>query len=44
MLVTDNTAFLSQPQVAGHSHVPHLQPGLKLWTDDYSALLPVLHW
>ena len=44
ILLTDNTAFFSQPQVAAHAHTPVLQPGLKLWTDDYSALLPILHW
>lgn len=44
MLLTDNAAFFSQPQVAPHVYIPHMKPGLRLWTDDYSALLPVLHW
>ena len=44
MLVTDNTAFLLQPEVAAASSPALLQPGLRLWTDDYSALLPLLRW
>lgn len=44
MLLTDNAAFFAQPQVAPHLWVPRAKPGLRLWTDDYSALLPVLHW
>ncbi len=44
MLLTDDAAFFQQPQMAAHAHMPRTQPGLRLWTDDYSALLPVLHW
>jgi len=44
MLLSDNPAFFSQPEVAGRVHPPALKPGLRLWTDDYSSLLPVLHW
>lgn len=44
MLLTDNPAFFSQPQVAPYVRVPHMKPGLRLWTDDYSALVPILHW
>ncbi len=42
MLVSDNEAFFDLPQVAAHSVAPSLKPGLRVWTDDYSALLPVL--
>ena len=43
MLLTDNGAFFDLPKVSLHAHVPLAKPGLRLWTDDYSALLPVLH-
>jgi hypothetical protein len=44
LLVTDNNAFLTLPDVAVHSHPATLASGLRVWTDDYSSLLPVLHW
>ena len=44
ILVSDNAAFFDQPKVAAHAIAPHLKPGLRVWTDDYSALLPVLRW
>jgi hypothetical protein len=44
ILVTDNLAFFELPRVAAHANAPHLKPGLRVWTDDYSALLPVLRW
>ncbi len=44
MLVTADPQFFDMPDVAPHAHVPAPRPGLRLWTDDYSALLPVLRW
>jgi len=44
VLVTDNNAFLTQPVVAAHAKPIRPRPGLRVWTDDYSALLPVLRW
>ncbi len=44
MLVTYNSSFFQQSGVAGHAHAGQLQPNLKLWTDDYSSLMPVLFW
>jgi spermidine synthase len=44
MLVTDNATFFAQPEVAQRAQPAAIKPGLKLWTDDYSSLLPVLHW
>ena len=44
MLVSDNRAFFKLPQVAAHVHEPALRPGLRLWTDDYSSLLPLIRW
>lgn len=44
MLVTDNAAFFTQPEVAQRARNPESRPDLRVWTDDYSSLLPVLHW
>jgi SAM-dependent methyltransferase len=44
VLVTDNAAFFSQPQVLPATLPVHRQPGLRVWTDDYSSLLPILQW
>ena len=44
VLVTDNAAFFDQPEVAVHAKPVRLEAGLRLWTDDYSAPLPVIHW
>jgi hypothetical protein len=43
VLVTDNGAFLTLPAVAGHSRQTEQREGLRLWTDDYSSLLALLH-
>jgi spermidine synthase len=43
MLLSDNAAFFALPEVAQHAKPAAIKPGLKLWTDDYSSLLPVLH-
>jgi hypothetical protein len=44
MLVSDNADFFSQPEVAVAARPPILRQGLRLWTDDYSSLLPLLRW
>jgi hypothetical protein len=44
MLVTDDAGFLARPEVAAHARLAVIKDGLKVWTDDYSSLLPVLHW
>ena len=44
MLVTDNASFFLQPDLVAHAFYPDTRPGIPLWTDDYSALLPVLTW
>ena len=44
MLVTDNAAFFQQPELVSHAFDPETLPGLRPWTDDFSSLLPVLHW
>ena len=44
MLLTADPSFFDVPQVAPHAHILAAPPNLHLWTDDYSALLPVLRW
>jgi SAM-dependent methyltransferase len=44
MLVSDNPDFFVQPELAAHAFDPETRVGLRLWTDDYSALLPLLRW
>jgi hypothetical protein len=44
VLVTDNASFFRQSGVVGHTHTIEPMPGLRLWTDDYSSLRPVLYW
>ena len=43
MLLTDNAGFFSMPDVA-HASSPDENPRARLWTDDYSSLLPLLRW
>jgi len=42
VLVTRNQEFLSLPAVKDAAEEIKLKPGLRLWTDDYSSLLPIL--
>ena len=45
MLVSENEAFFWQPEVANRIPARRLcMPGMQVWTDDYSSLLPVLRW
>ena len=44
MLLSDNANFFAQPEVARSARQPQELAGLRLWTDDFSSLLPVLHW
>jgi spermidine synthase len=43
VLVTNNAAFFALPAVAGRSRQTEQRAGLRLWTDDYSSLLALLH-
>jgi spermidine synthase len=43
VLLTYDGEFFAQPEVAAAGHAPVFRPGLRLWTDDYSSLLPLLH-
>ena len=44
MLVTADPDFFAQPELSAVARMPELRPDLKVWTDDYSALLPLIRW
>jgi len=44
MLVPANPTFFTQPDVAPHVHGGAADPKARLWTDDYSSLLPLIRW
>jgi spermidine synthase len=45
VLVTGNPAFFTIPEIVDSApSLPVFKPGLRLWTDDYSSLLPLLQW
>lgn len=45
VLVASNPSFFSIPQIVDSApSLPVFKPGLRLWTDDYSSLLPLLEW
>jgi spermidine synthase len=44
VLVSNNSAFFAQPQVAAFAREIPAKAGLRAWTDDYSSLLPLLQW
>lgn len=43
VLVTANEKFLALPEIADASAKIEPKSGLRLWTDDYSSLLPILN-
>lgn len=44
VLVTNNAAFWAQPPIAAVARPIPPRPDLRVWTDDYSSLLPILQW
>jgi hypothetical protein len=42
VLVTGNSRFFALPAVASYSHDAVQRAGIRLWTDDYSSLFPLL--
>ena len=44
VLMTANQDLLSRPEIANAAQPLRRIPGLRLWTDDYSSLLPLLKW
>jgi hypothetical protein len=44
ILMTENADFFAQPDVASRVRQPSENARVRLWTDDYSSLLPLLSW
>ena len=44
VLMTADPNFLRRPEIANAAQPLRRIPGLRLWTDDYSSLLPLLKW
>jgi hypothetical protein len=44
MLLTENPDFFTQQEVSGKVRPPAENIKVHLWTDDYSSLLPLIHW
>ena len=44
VLMTADQDFLRRPEIANAAQPLRRIPGLRLWTDDYSSLLPLLKW
>jgi spermidine synthase len=44
MLATENGAFFALPEVAQRAKQPVEDSAARLWTDDYSSLLPLIRW
>ena len=42
VLMTSDPTFFTQPEVASFADPVSSKPNLRLWTDDYSSLLPIL--
>ncbi len=43
VLMTANEKFLALPEIKAASEEIDPQPGLRLWTDDYSSMFPILN-
>jgi hypothetical protein len=44
VLMTNNQQFLSDKDVREGAERIQMRPGVRLWTDDYSSVLPLLRW
>jgi SAM-dependent methyltransferase len=44
ILVTSNQAFLDQPEIVNNGFSTPLQEGVRVWTDNYSSVFPLLKW
>lgn len=44
VLLTEDPVLFAQPDLARASKPVATQPDVKLWTDQYSSLLPILRW
>jgi len=44
ILVTSNQDFLGQPEVLNNATQTPLRAGVRMWTDNYSSVFPLLKW
>jgi SAM-dependent methyltransferase len=44
ILVTANQAFLDQPEIVNNGFPTALREGVRVWTDNYSSVFPLLKW
>jgi hypothetical protein len=44
ILVTANQVFLGQPEIVNNGFPTPVQAGVRLWTDNYSSVFPLLKW
>jgi SAM-dependent methyltransferase len=44
LILSANDSFMTRPEIINASRSLPEIPGLRLWTDDYSSLLPLLRW
>ncbi len=44
IVVTSNQGFLRQPEVFNNGFPTHRRTDLRLWTDNYSSVFPLLKW
>jgi len=44
ILVTANQAFLNQPEIINNGFPTPLKVGVRVWTDNYSSVFPLLKW
>jgi SAM-dependent methyltransferase len=44
ILVTANQAFLDQPEIVNNGFSTPTQEGVRVWTDNYSSVFPLLKW
>ena len=44
VLVSKDATFLARPEISTAARLVQNNSGLRVWTDDYSSLLPILRW
>jgi hypothetical protein len=44
ILVTSNQSFLAQPEIVNSAFPAHLRADVRVWTDNYSSVFPLLKW
>jgi hypothetical protein len=44
VLVTANQVFLRQPEIVNNAYPTPIRADVRLWTDNYSSVFPLLKW